>query len=265
MPRRTTSIPRLVQKGHRRSQAVRKTVTCPPTSRVKLLESCRRNPRSSCREPRIFHYTPNETIAVSNSTTSRRRATFRSWLTSAPRSFRARVDVLEVRLIYAGAQEEHRPSGSARGSCRDDLIGKARRHAGRVGLQGHGRRRLDAQHAAGRRLGTSRASVHWLKKQGGLKAMEERNRAKAQKLLRLHRASASTRAVSHRRALRMTCRSRLVQADLDRRSAQRPQGRFSSSRGHLRRGSARLFYNAMSIEGVDALVNFMKDFQAKDA
>ena len=94
------------------------------------------------------HYCSNETIGgvEFHSIPERRQlplvADASSHILSRP------LDVSKFGLIYAGAQKNIGPAGLTIVIVRDDLIGKAAEgHAVGDGLQGAGRRRLDAQHA----------------------------------------------------------------------------------------------------------------------
>jgi phosphoserine aminotransferase len=130
-----------------------------------------------------FHYTPNETIGgvefdyVPQVGNVPLVADFSSTILSRP------IDVSKYGLIYAGAQKNIGPSGICVVIVRDDLIGKARPGTPAVWD-------FKAMADEGSMLNTpptfgwyfAGLVFKWLKKQGGLKAMEERNRAKAQKL-----------------------------------------------------------------------------------
>ena len=130
-----------------------------------------------------FHYTPNETIGgvefdyVPQVGNVPLVADFSSTILSRP------IDVSKFGLIYAGAQKNIGPSGICVVIVRDDLIGKARPGTPSVWD-------FKAMADEGSMLNTpptfgwyfAGLVFKWLKKQGGLKAMEERNRAKAEKL-----------------------------------------------------------------------------------
>ena len=130
-----------------------------------------------------FHYTPNETIGgvefdyVPQVGNVPLVADFSSTILSRP------IDVSKFGLIYAGAQKNIGPSGICVVIVRDDLIGKARPGTPAVWD-------FKAMADEGSMLNTpptfgwyfAGLVFKWLKKQGGLKAMEERNRAKAEKL-----------------------------------------------------------------------------------
>ena len=105
----------------------------------------------------------------------------------------------------------------------------------------------------------------WLKKQGGLKAMEERNRAKAETLYGFIEGSGFYKSpVAPNARSWMNVPFTLAKPDLDKAfCAEAAKVGLVNLEGHRSVGGMRAsIYNAMSIEGVEALVNFMKDFQS---
>ena len=174
-----------------------KVVTSPPTSPRRTTRPCRRKAALKLSpNAAYFHYTPNETIGgvefdyVPQVGNVPLVADFSSTILSRP------IDVSKFGLIYAGAQKNIGPSGICVVIVRDDLIGKARPGTPAVWD-------FKAMADEGSMLNTpptfgwyfAGLVFKWLKKQGGLKAMEERNRAKAEKLYGFIEASAaSTRA-----------------------------------------------------------------------
>ncbi len=132
-----------------------KVSTSPPTKPHRTTPPCRRR--------RALKLTPGRRVlplhaerdhrrrGVRLRPRDRQRAAGRGYVL-AP-SCRGRSTCRKFGLIYAGAQKNIGPSGICVVIVRDDLIGKARPGTPvGVGLQGHGRRRLDAQHAADLRL-----------------------------------------------------------------------------------------------------------------
>ena len=130
-----------------------------------------------------LHYTPNETIGgvefhfVPDAGDTPLVADMSSTLLSRP------IDVSKFGLIYAGAQKNIGPAGLTVVIVRDDLLGRARAETPSV---------LDYAAVAkdGSMLNTPPTYAwylaglvfQWLKRQGGLSAIGERNRAKAAKL-----------------------------------------------------------------------------------
>jgi phosphoserine aminotransferase len=108
--------------------------------------------------------------------------------------------------------------------------------------------------------------LQWLKRQGGLAAMGERNRAKAEKLYQAIDASPFYRnpVVKEARSW-MNVPFTLVKPELDKTfTTEAKAAGLVTLEGHRSVGGMRAsLYNAMSMEGVTALVSFMKEFERK--
>jgi len=214
-----------------------------------------------------FHYTPNETIGgvefdyVPETHGVPLVADMSSTILSRP------IDVAKFGLLYAGAQKNMGPSGLCVVIVRDDLIGKARPGTPAV---------WDYKSMAdeGSMLNTpptfswylAGLTFRWLKSLGGLAAMGERNRRKAQKLY-----AAIDESGFYRNPVAKNCRSwmnvpfTLARPELDKTfiSDARAAG-LTNLEGHRSVGGMRAsIYNAMSPAGVDALIAFMKEFQRR--
>jgi phosphoserine aminotransferase len=220
-----------------------------------------------------FHYTPNETIGGvefdyipqvnKDGGNVPLVADFSSTILSRP------LDVTKFGLIYAGAQKNIGPSGICVVIVREDLIGKARPGTPSVWD-------FKAMADEGSMLNTpptfgwyfAGLVFKWLKKQGGLEAMEQRNRAKADKLYGFIEASSFYRSPVAKNARSwMNVPFTLAKPDLDKAfCAEAAKAGLVNLEGHRSVGGMRAsIYNAMSIEGIDALVNFMKEFEKKNA
>jgi phosphoserine aminotransferase len=107
----------------------------------------------------------------------------------------------------------------------------------------------------------------WLKKQGGVAAMGERNHAKAAKLY-----AAIDDSGFYRSPVAPACRSwmnvpfTLLKPELDKTFiAEAAKAGLVNLEGHRSVGGMRAsIYNAMPPEGVDALVAFMRDFARRN-
>jgi phosphoserine aminotransferase len=177
------------------------------------------------------------------------------------------VDVSRYGLIYAGAQKNMGPSGLTVVIVRDDLIGQAlpiTPSAFDYKQQADNDSMLNtpptyAIYVAG-------LTFQWLKAQGGLAEMEQRNRAKAALLYDyLDSTSFYSSPVAREDRSLMNVPFKLRDESLDDaflKGAQ--QRRMLQLKGHRSVGGMRAsIYNAMPVEGVQALVAYMKEFEAR--
>ncbi|HKE44623.1 MAG TPA: 3-phosphoserine/phosphohydroxythreonine transaminase [Steroidobacteraceae bacterium] len=215
-----------------------------------------------------LHYTPNETIGgvefhfVPEIGATPLVADMSSTLLSRP------VDVSKFGLIYAGAQKNIGPSGITVVIVRDDLIGRARPATPLV---------FDYKAMAdeGSMLNTpptfgwyfAGLVFEWLKRQGGVAAMAEINRAKSAKLY-----AAIDGSGFYRNPVARDCRSwmnvpfTLARPELDQQflSEAKAAG-LTNLEGHRSAGGMRAsLYNALPLAGVNALVEFMQEFARKN-
>ena len=216
-----------------------------------------------------FHYTPNETIGgvefdyVPSVGNVPLVADFSSTILSRP------IDVSKYGLIYAGAQKNIGPSGIVVVIVREDLIGKARPGTPAVWD-------FKAMADEGSMLNTpptfgwyfAGLVFKWLKKQGGLEAMAERNRTKAAKLYDFIESSGFYRSPVAKNARSwMNVPFTLAKPDLDKTFCEEAKkSGLVNLEGHRSVGGMRAsIYNAMPPEGIDALIKYMKEFQARNA
>jgi len=176
------------------------------------------------------------------------------------------VDVTKYGLIYGGAQKNIGPAGVTLVIVREDLIGQAlpiTPSAFDYKQQADNDSMLNtpptyAIYIAG-------LVFNWIKAQGGLPGIEARNRAKAKLLYDALDASAffSSPVAKADRSL-MNVPFKLRDASLDEAFLKGAQERsMIQLKGHRAVGGMRAsIYNAMPIEGVQALVAYMKEFEA---
>lgn len=178
------------------------------------------------------------------------------------------VDVSKYGVIYAGAQKNAGPAGVTMVIVRNDLLGQAADDVPMV---------LDwqAQAEADSMLNTPPCFAwyvcglvfDWLKRQGGLAAMAERNKAKADKLYGFIDGSDFYRnPVDPAVRSRMNVPFLLADDALDDAFLQEAEAAgLSTLKGHRSVGGMRAsIYNAMPEAGVDALVDFMRDFEQRN-
>jgi phosphoserine aminotransferase len=177
------------------------------------------------------------------------------------------LDVSRFGLIYAGAQKNAGPAGLTFVIVREDLIGQAQKGTPTVmdyKLQADADSMLNtpatyAMYVAG-------LVFKWLKQQGGLVSMEEKNIAKANLLYDfLDATSFYANPVAKEDRSRMNVPFTLKDAKLDEEflKGAAKQG-MVQLKGHRSVGGMRAsIYNAMPIEGVQRLVDYMRDFEKK--
>ena len=175
------------------------------------------------------------------------------------------MDVSKFGVIYAGAQKNMGPAGLTVVIVRRDLAGNAMPCTPTVmdyGAQIQSDSMLNTPPTYGIYL--LGLVLEWVKKGGGLEAMEERNRAKAQMLYdmiddsKLYRSSV---AVNSRSMMNVTFNLGNIQLDEEfvRQASRRG---LTTLKGHRATGGIRAsIYNAMPVEGVKALCEFMREFE----
>jgi phosphoserine aminotransferase len=211
-----------------------------------------------------LHYTPNETIqgvefGYVPETEAPLVADMSSTILSRP------LDVSRFGLIYAGAQKNIGPAGLTIVIVRDDLLGKAQ--SGTPAM-------LDYQtHAdAGSMYNTpptygwylAGLVFRWLRDLGGLEAMGEINRGKAEKLYRaIDSSDFYANPVQLDSRSWMNVPFTLADAALDGAFLEGAKAAgLLTLKGHRSVGGMRAsIYNAMPESGVDALIAFMQEFE----
>ncbi len=179
------------------------------------------------------------------------------------------LDVSRFGLIYAGAQKNIGPAGLTIVIVREDLIGRAQK--GTPSVMDY---KLQAD--AGSMLNTPATySIYvaglvfkWLKRLGGLTEMERRNLAKARLLYEALDASRFFRSpVEPRDRSRMNVPFTLAEPKLDDAFLKGAKERgMVQLKGHRTVGGMRAsIYNAMPLEGVERLVEYLREFEARHA
>ncbi len=214
-----------------------------------------------------LHYTPNETIGgvefpyIPDTGDVPLVADMSSTILSRP------LDVSRFGLIYAGAQKNIGPSGLTVVIVRDDLVKGSRAETPAV---------FDyrAVADAGSMLNTPPTFAwyfaglvfQWLKREGGVAEMGRRNRAKAEALYAAIDASSFySNPVARQCRSWMNVPFRLAKPELEKSFlAKAGAAGLAHLAGHRAVGGMRAsLYNAMPIEGVRALVDFMRDFERR--
>jgi phosphoserine aminotransferase len=177
------------------------------------------------------------------------------------------IELAKYGLVYAGAQKNIGPSGLTLVIVRDDLIGQPHPHLPSA---------FDYKTVADNDSMYNTPPTYaiyiaglvfkWLKAQGGLAAIDARNRAKAALLYDVLDASTFYKA-----PVAKDCRSlmnvpfKLAEEKLDGEFLKGAEARgMVQLKGHRSVGGMRAsIYNAMPVEGVETLVAYMKEFEAR--
>jgi len=220
-------------------------------------------------DPAYVHITSNETIGgieyhwVPDTGNVPLVADMSSHILARP------VDVSRYGLIYAGAQKNIGPAGLTIVIVREDLIGQALPGTPtlfdyKVQADNESMYNTPPTYA----LYIAGLVFQWLKKNGGLAAMEKVNNEKAGLIYDVidHSSFYSSPVAKEDRSI-MNIPFRLKSEALDEEFLKQAKaGGMIQLKGHRSVGGMRAsIYNAMPIEGVRALVGFMRDFGKRHA
>jgi len=212
-----------------------------------------------------LHYTSNETIhgVEFQNIPDAKGLTLVSDMSSNILS--RHIDVSQYGLIYAGTQKNMGPAGVTVVIVRDDLIGHASKTVPSVFNY--------AEQVKNQSMLNTPATYNWylvglvlkwLKAQGGVAAIEKHNIAKATKLYQaIDQSALYSNPVDVAVRSRMNVPFILADESLDKPFlvAAEAQGLFEL-KGHRSVGGMRAsIYNAMSEAGVQALIDFMAEFE----
>ena len=216
-----------------------------------------------------LHYTPNETVfgVEFHGIPQVSDAPLVADMSSTSGVSRP-IDVSRFGIIYAGAQKNIGPAGLALVIVREDLLGRARRETPGV-VDYKVMAENDSMWNTPSTLSWYFAGLvfEWLKEQGGLEAMAEINRRKAEKLY-----AAIDTSGYYKNPVDKACRSwmnvpfTLPSAELDKPFLKQADAAgLTNLKGHRMVGGMRAsIYNAMPEAGVDALIEFMGDFAKRN-
>jgi len=213
------------------------------------------------------HYTPNETIGglefdyIPETGDVPLIADMSSTILSRP------LDVSKFAMIYAGAQKNIGPAGLAIVIIREDLLGKATASTPTM-FNYETLASNDSMYNTPPTYSWYMAGLvfEWIKEKGGLEAMAEVNKRKADKLYAEIDSSdfyGSPVAINGRSWMNVPFT--LADADLDAAFLKGAAERgLVTLKGHRSVGGMRAsIYNAMPEEGVDSLVAYMQEFKSQ--
>lgn len=215
----------------------------------------------------FVHYCPNETVHgleyadIPDTGAVPLVADFSSSILSAP------LDVSRFGLIYGGAQKNIGPAGITLLICRRDLLQDCAPTVPAV-------LSYKAQEASDSMLNTPPTyswylvglMLEWLKEQGGLAAMEAHNKRKAALLYeRIDRSNFYNNLLDPAWRSRMNVVFNLADPELEAVFvAESDAAGLRALKGHKAVGGIRAsLYNAVPLEAVEALVDFMGEFERR--
>ncbi|NYH99354.1 3-phosphoserine/phosphohydroxythreonine transaminase [Cupriavidus plantarum] len=179
------------------------------------------------------------------------------------------IDWSRVQVVYGGAQKNIGPAGVTFVIVREDLLGFAHPHCPsafdwRIVADNNSMFNTPPTYA----IYIAGLVFQWLKRQGGVAAIEQRNIAKATALYDF-----LDQSEFYRNDIDPACRSRMnvpfILRDESRNEAFLTQARANGLvqlKGHKSVGGMRAsIYNAMPLEGVSALIEFMREFERTSA
>ena len=182
--------------------------------------------------------------------------------------FSGPLDVSKFALVYAGAQKNLAPAGLTLVIVRDDML--ARTPSTLATMLQYG---VHAEHKSMYNtppvfaIYIMRLVLAWLLKQGGLAAIEKRNARKADKLYaEIDRTGFYRGHAKKDSRSRMNVTFRLPSEALEKKFAtDATAAGLDGLKGHRSVGGLRAsIYNAFPEEGIDALVQFMAEFERKN-
>jgi phosphoserine aminotransferase len=217
-------------------------------------------------DAKYFHVTSNNTI-------------FGTQMQDFPRSpvpmvadmssdiFSRPIDMAKFSLIYAGAQKNMGIAGATLVIMREGLAGQTKRALPamldyRQHVEGDSMYNTPPVFAVYMALETLR----WVKAQGGVKAMQERNEEKARRLYGEIDANPFFKGTAAREdRSRMNVTFVMQKPELEGAFLKEAEAAgLSGLKGHRSVGGFRAsIYNAMGLDGIDALVAAMRDFAKK--
>ena len=178
------------------------------------------------------------------------------------------IDVERYGVIYAGVQKNAGPAGLVVSIIREDLITDEVLPGTPTMLKWKTQADADSLYNTPNcyAIYICGKVFHWVKDMGGLSAMKERNEKKAKLLYDFLDGSELFKGTVEKESRSLMNVPFITgNGDLDKEFiAEAAKAGFKNLKGHRTVGGMRAsIYNAMPYEGVEALVGFMKDFEAR--
>ena len=181
--------------------------------------------------------------------------------------FSREFDITDFGLIYAGAQKNIGPAGVTLVIIRDDILGKIKREAPMMmRYQTHIEKQSMFNTPPVMAIYAVNRSLEWLKNNGGVSGIEQKNLIKAEKLyaeIERNNLFKSPVAIEDRSLMNVPFIFSSKGSDEDFLSFCDKRG-LKALKGHRSVGGFRAsIYNAMPLEGINALVQAMQDYESK--
>lgn len=217
---------------------------------------------------RYFHFCPNETVDGFEISDIPYKGSAPVIADMSSCILSREIDISNYGLIYAGAQKNIGPSGLSIVIVREDLVKNARVTTPLIMNY-----ELQAKHGSMYNTPPTFAwylaglVFEWLKEQGGVRAIEDANIKKAALLYdAIDQSDFYTNKVDTAYRSRMNVPFQLANPDLDSVFLSEAENAgLKALKGHRMVGGMRAsIYNAMPLQGVETLVDFMKEFERKN-
>jgi phosphoserine aminotransferase len=178
------------------------------------------------------------------------------------------IDVSKFGLIYAGAQKNLAPAGVTLAIVRDDLLARTPSTLATMLQYGvHVENKSMYNTPPVFAIYVMRLVLAWLLKRGGLEAVDKTNTRKSDKLYaEIDRTPFYRGHAKEDSRSRMNVTFRLPSEELEKKFAKEATAAgLDGLKGHRSVGGMRAsIYNAFPEDGVDALVQFMQEFERKN-
>ena len=177
------------------------------------------------------------------------------------------IDISKYGVIYAGAQKNIGPAGLTIVIVRDDLLGLNQKqtpttHNWKIQAENDSMINTPTTYS----IYMAGLVFEWLLKMGGLKVIEEKNKIKSKLLYEfIDQSNFYYNDIDPINRSRMNIPFRIINDDLTMKFVEEAENAgLYQLKGHRLVGGLRAsIYNAMPIEGVEALINFMIEFETK--
>lgn len=214
-----------------------------------------------------FHYCPNETVDGVEIDWIPDTGSVPLVADMSSNILSKKIDLNDYGLVYAGAQKNIGPSGLSVVIVREDLLGKARKQTPQI-MNYEVIAKQDSMYNTPPTFAWYLAGLvfEWLLESGGVEAMEKRNAEKSKLLYQCIDANdLYFNNVDSQYRSRMNIPFHLNDPELNTLFLKESESAgLKALKGHRIVGGMRAsIYNAMPLEGVQALVDFMNNFSKK--